>query len=62
MPTTLSSTDDASTLAGIRTTQPVTTIYAMTTTDTTITNADVNTTSEGYSSTLGMHVWLDMIK
>ncbi len=56
--TTPSDTDDVSTLTSVSTTQSFTTGYTITTTEKTIINANVTTTSEGYSSTLRKDVWL----
>jgi hypothetical protein len=53
---TPTSPDSPSILAGVSTTQSFTTRYFVTTTEKTVSNADVNTTSEGYSSTLGKDV------
>ncbi len=53
---TPTSPDSPSILAGVSTTQSFTTIYFVTTTEKTVSNADVTTTSEGYSSTLGKDV------
>jgi hypothetical protein len=55
---TSSDTNDVSTLTSVSTTQPFTTGYVITKTEKTIMNANVTTTSEGYSSTLGKDVWL----